>query len=462
MATLFSEHVYVSRRQEDIVKPLLPPGARLRHLSNPIEAADLGPKTNPASGAVIFVGRLSPEKGASLFAEAAARAGVVPTFIGDGPMAAEMRRQYPQARFAGWLPPEQARAQMRAARALVFPSLWYEAQGLTILEAKAMGTPVIVSDVCAGRDEIDDGVNGLWFKSGDVDALAAALERIRDDSLVARFSQAAYESYWSAPQTSRSARRRSFVDLRRCAGPQARRRRAGGKSTLTEAGVKLGVAGFGAALRMVFAVAFVLNSAANFAFGVVLSALLGPAEFGRYATVALAATTLAGAAFGWLRLSSLRFSGESEGRARIAASLDAGYLGVMALLYLGVAVAALFGATLGASLSVLLLTPLLAVAFGQVDYATAQFRARDQEVAFAALSGIWQLLCFTAVIAVATYTHDSTLTIATLAITTLAAALALNAPMRTPGARLRDASGKRLFEFFVYAKPIVVSLVIYS
>jgi glycosyltransferase involved in cell wall biosynthesis len=201
MATLFSDHICVSRREEEIVKPLLPPGARLHRLSNPIDAADLGPKTDPASGELIFVGRLMPEKGASLFAEAASRVGAAATFVGDGRMAETLKRKFPQARFLGWLPPEQARAQMRAARALVFPSLWYEAQGLTVLEAKALGTPVIVSDVCAGRDEIEDGVSGLWFKSGDVDALAAALERIRDDSLVARLSRAAYESYWRAPAT---------------------------------------------------------------------------------------------------------------------------------------------------------------------------------------------------------------------------------------------------------------------
>ena len=35
---------------------------------------------------------------------------------------------------------------MRAARALVFPSLWVETQGMTALEAMAMGTPVIVAD----------------------------------------------------------------------------------------------------------------------------------------------------------------------------------------------------------------------------------------------------------------------------------------------------------------------------
>jgi hypothetical protein len=71
---------------------------------------------------------------------------------------------------------------------------------------------------------------------------------------------------------------------------------------------------------MIFAIVLFVNSAANFVFGVVLSALLGPAEFGRYATVAPAALTLAAAAFDWLRYSSLRSSGDDEGRARIASS----------------------------------------------------------------------------------------------------------------------------------------------
>ncbi len=84
---------------------------------------------------------------------------------------------------------------MRAARALVFPSLWYEGQPLTVMEAKAMGTPVVVSDGCAGREEIEDGVAGLWFANGDADALASALTRLGDDLLAARLSRGAHQSF---------------------------------------------------------------------------------------------------------------------------------------------------------------------------------------------------------------------------------------------------------------------------
>jgi glycosyltransferase involved in cell wall biosynthesis len=122
-------------------------------------------------------------------------------FIGDGPIAPRLREQYPEARLLGWLEPAAVRAAMRAARTLVFPSLWYEGLGLTALEAKAMGTPVIVSDICAAREQIADGAEGLWFTSGDAASLASALERVKDDALVARLSRAAYESCWREPPT---------------------------------------------------------------------------------------------------------------------------------------------------------------------------------------------------------------------------------------------------------------------
>ena len=198
---VFSDYICISGYQEKIVAPYLPKGVAVHRVSNPIDASDLGPKENPASGEVIFVGRLSPEKGAFLFAEAAARAGVTPTFIGDGPIAEDLRARFPNIVCLGWLEPALVRKHMRAARALVFPSLWYEGQPLTVLEAKAMGTPVVVSDICAGREEIEDGVSGLWFKSADVGALTHALERIKDDALIARLSQGAYQSFWRDPPT---------------------------------------------------------------------------------------------------------------------------------------------------------------------------------------------------------------------------------------------------------------------
>jgi O-antigen/teichoic acid export membrane protein len=213
---------------------------------------------------------------------------------------------------------------------------------------------------------------------------------------------------------------------------------------------------------MLFAVVFFLNSSANFVFGVALGAILGPAEFGRYATVALAATTMGGAFFDWLRLSSLRFSGDDSGREGVAASLDVGYLVMMGLLFVGAAVVVGAGATFGLGTALLALTPLLAVALTRVDFSGALFRSRDQARAFAALFGLRQGLALTLVISVAWYTRSSALTVAALAASSLVAAIALSPALRTPGSRLRLASGRRLALFALYAKPIVASLVIYQ
>lgn len=196
----FDDFILLSDLQAELLKPYLPAAARLYRLRNPIEAENLGPRDS-AGEDLLFVGRLSAEKGILLFAEAARRAGVTPVFIGDGPAAAQLAAAYPEARMLGWRAPEEARAAMRAARALVFPSLWPETQGMTAVEALAMGTPVIVADGCAAREWVAPETSGLWFRSGDADSLAAALRRMADPELAARLSRGAYEAFWRDPPT---------------------------------------------------------------------------------------------------------------------------------------------------------------------------------------------------------------------------------------------------------------------
>jgi len=132
---------------------------------------------------------------------AAERLGVTAVFVGDGPLAEELRQRFPSARLLGWRDGAGVCDAMRAAKALVFPSLWYEGQPLAVLEAKSLGTPIIVADRCAARDEIEHEASGLWFTAGDAGALQAAMARLDDPALAARLSRGAYESYWRDPPT---------------------------------------------------------------------------------------------------------------------------------------------------------------------------------------------------------------------------------------------------------------------
>lgn len=187
--------------QRAIIEKHLPQTTRLHEVPNPIEVEDLGPKPDPSAGEIIFLGRISEEKGGLLYCEAARRAGQVPVFVGDGPASETIQQRYPEAKILGWHDGAGVRKRLREARALVFPSLWYEGQPLTVLESLALGTPVISGDGTAGRESIINGETGLWFKQADPDDLARALKAMEDDALATRLSNAAYARYWANPFT---------------------------------------------------------------------------------------------------------------------------------------------------------------------------------------------------------------------------------------------------------------------
>lgn len=68
-----------------------------------------------------------------------------------------------------------------AADIFVMPSL-AEGQPLALLEAMAMGKPVIASDIPAIAEIISDGLNGRLFRAGDASALAGVLASAASDA----------------------------------------------------------------------------------------------------------------------------------------------------------------------------------------------------------------------------------------------------------------------------------------
>ena len=213
---------------------------------------------------------------------------------------------------------------------------------------------------------------------------------------------------------------------------------------------------------MLFAIAFYLNSLGNFALGIVLGALLGPAEFGGYATVALAGVTLAAATLDWLRFSALRYFSDPTTRADTASSLEAGYLYVVALVMALTLGLGLCGLTFGLSRPLFFMIPALAFALNRVDYAGAKFRASDRPHPFIWLFGLRQALYFTLTVGFAYVTRSAVATAGALAVSSLIAALALSPALRTPGAHWRRGRAQDLTVYLRYAKPIVASLVIYQ
>lgn len=197
-----TRYVGVSEFSAAILRPHLPPNAPVMVLRNPVDCHDEGPAPVGANRPFLFVGRLVAEKGVRLFAEAVAATGVPAVFVGEGELLPELRRLCPEARFTGWLDPAAIRAELRAARALVLPSLWHETVDLVAIEAVAAGVPAIVSDGCAATDHIRHGENGLYFTRGSSASLAVTLQKAaQDDALVTRLGATAYQWYWADPWT---------------------------------------------------------------------------------------------------------------------------------------------------------------------------------------------------------------------------------------------------------------------
>lgn len=134
----------------------------------------------------------------------------------------DIQRCNEKARFTGWLPRSEALNWLRRARALVLPSLWYETQGLVVLEAAALGVPAIVPDTSAARDLVNDGHSGLWFKGGDAESLRAAMRRLMVTQVAQDMGRAAYEHYWQdAPTIDRhiSKLERAYLEILEGATP---------------------------------------------------------------------------------------------------------------------------------------------------------------------------------------------------------------------------------------------------
>ena len=193
--------VLVSHLGRTILEPYLPASSAIVEIPNPIEVEKEKPADVASNRVFLMVGRLTVEKGATLFARAALECGVPAVFAGDGPSRSEVALANPSATITGWLSRTEIQDHLRNARALVFPSLWYEMQGLVVPEALGRGVPAVVSNTSAAIESIRDGVTGLVFKNGDLCSLKAALRRMSDDMFVRQLGTAGYEAYWDAPAT---------------------------------------------------------------------------------------------------------------------------------------------------------------------------------------------------------------------------------------------------------------------
>ena len=99
--------------------------------------------------------------------------------VGDGPIRNhlnELAKPDPRILITGYLMEDAVKKTIRNELSVVVPSEWYENAPMTILEALALGKPVIAGRIGGIPEMVDDGVNGFLFRPGDIEDLRNNLE----------------------------------------------------------------------------------------------------------------------------------------------------------------------------------------------------------------------------------------------------------------------------------------------
>jgi glycosyltransferase involved in cell wall biosynthesis len=125
-----------------------------------------------AGNYVLFVGRLSEEKGIRSLLEAwgILHDSVKLKIVGDGPLQGVVEAAMDSnvnIEYLGRCSQIEIVDLMKNAMFLIFPSLCYEGMPRTILESFAVGTPVLASKIGAAMEMIDSDKTGRFFRAGD-------------------------------------------------------------------------------------------------------------------------------------------------------------------------------------------------------------------------------------------------------------------------------------------------------
>lgn len=163
---------------------------------------------------IVYVGRLSPEKGVHILLGAYERvlrheglSDVELLIAGEGERAyagqlvAQAQRVSQHVKFVGTLDAEAVRRLLSGALLSVVPSLWYENLPNAMLESLAAGTPVAASNLGSMAEMLQGSDAGFLFRPGDpgelADGLASVLSQADTLKRMSRSARILAESRYS-------------------------------------------------------------------------------------------------------------------------------------------------------------------------------------------------------------------------------------------------------------------------
>lgn len=153
------------------------------HIPNGIDASRIEVSWRD-EGFVLYLGRLSPEKGVEtlLQAHAADNAAWRLVVAGTGPLAQDLKSRFPLAEFAGHLEGDALKARLQDAALVVVPSEWHENCPLSILEAMAHAKPIVASRIGGIPELVRHDETGFLFNPKNAQELSSRIKVLLGDS----------------------------------------------------------------------------------------------------------------------------------------------------------------------------------------------------------------------------------------------------------------------------------------
>ena len=167
-------------------------GVRFEVLPHFQQARNVGEESAYSKGSILYVGRLSAEKGLPDLLRAMQQVSEVRLVIaGDGPQRGPLEQLastlgLSNVEFVGQVGAEQRDSLIGRSRFTVMPSHAYETLGKTILESYAQGRAVVASDLGSRRELVHQGKTGILYRCGNVNQMAEAIRKLASDPILAQ------------------------------------------------------------------------------------------------------------------------------------------------------------------------------------------------------------------------------------------------------------------------------------
>lgn len=155
---------------------------QILHLPNFVECSKK--KTKSKGDYVLFFGKISEQKGLSLFIELArklpninfkiAGSGSDESFFKNKVKSYGLKNIF----FLGFLPQNKLQRVISGSSFTIAPSLWYENQPYSILESFTFEKPVVASRIGGIPELVEDGKNGILFEPGNVKECSEKVTRL--------------------------------------------------------------------------------------------------------------------------------------------------------------------------------------------------------------------------------------------------------------------------------------------